>query len=119
MEDDPSNEVVCYPSFPRDISLSRYEDSSLCVIGTQDYWELGMINPSPFPVYFGLSCSEPLIAEDCFLFPKFCEIEPKVGIVGSCLNLEIGIEAELSTFVFRPVDIQQFSRFIHLFNGKL
>src|SRR5258708_25847919 len=98
VEDDPSDEVIVCSSSPRDISLSRYKDRPFCVISTQDYWELGVVDPSPFPIYLGLGCSKPWITEDCFLFPEFCEIEPKIGVIGPCLNLKVSVEAEFSTF---------------------
>ena len=65
-----------------------------------------MVDPSMFPVYLRLGCSKPQIAEDCLLFSKLRKIELKVGVVGPCLNLKIGVEVELSTFVFRSIDIQ-------------
>ena len=105
VEDDPSDEIVIYSSFSGDVSLLRYKDGPLCIIGTQYHWELGMVDPSSLPVYFRLGCSKPWIAEDCFLFPEFREIEPEVSVVGPGLNLEVSVEVELSAFIFRPVNI--------------
>src|SRR5229473_6159266 len=100
VEDNPSNEIVVWALLLRDVLLLVHKDCFLCIVGPQYHWELGMVDPSSLPVYFWLSCSEPWITEDCFLFSKFCEIESKVGVISPCLDLEVGVKAELSTFVF-------------------
>src|SRR5258707_5739419 len=87
MKDDPPKEIVVFPFPSRDISLSGYENSFPCVIGTQYHWELCMINPSPFPIYFWLCSSKPWVSENCLLFSKLCKVESKVGMIGSHLNL--------------------------------
>ncbi len=87
VEDDPSEEVVVSPFLSRGISLSGYKDSFLRIVGSQYHWELCVINPSSFPIYFWLCGSKPWIPEDNLLFSKFCEVESKVGMIGSCLNL--------------------------------
>ncbi len=64
-----------------------------------------MVDPSPLPIYFWLRHGKPWVPKDCFLFPEFGEVELKIGIVGPCLDLEVGVEAELSAFVFCTVDV--------------
>ena len=75
MKNDPSEEVLVRSLLSGYVPLSGYEDGFSCVIGTQYYWELSVVDPSSFPVYFGLHGSEPWISEDCFLFPEFGEVE--------------------------------------------
>ena len=87
MKDDSSEEVVVSPSFSRDISLSGYKDGFLRIVGSQYYWELGVIDPSSFPVYFWLCGGKPWVSKDGFLFSKFGEVESEVGVIGSRLNL--------------------------------
>ena len=119
MEDDPSEEVVVRPPFSGNISLLGYEDGSFCVIGTQYDWELGMINLASFPIDLWLCHGKPWVTEDCFLFSKFCEVEPKIGVVGPHLNLQVGVVVELSTLVFHTIDIKQLPQLVHSFDGKL
>src|SRR5258708_38868490 len=91
VNDDPPKEVVIPFLFSRDVSLSGYEDGFFCIVSSQYYWELCVINPSLFPIYFGLCSSKPWIPEDSLLLPKFGKIESEVGMIGSCLNLQVGI----------------------------
>ena len=78
-----------------------------------------MVDPSSFPVYFGLRSSKPWIPQNCFLFSEFCEVEPKIGVVGPHLNLQVGVVVELSTLVFHTIDIKQLPQLVHSFDGKL
>src|SRR5216684_1291175 len=87
VEDDPSEEIVVFLFLLRDISLSGYKDSFLRIVGSEYYWELCVVDPSPLPIYFWLCGSKPWIPEDGFLFSEFREIESEVGTTGSCLNL--------------------------------
>src|SRR5258708_4626074 len=86
MKDNPPKEIVVFTLPSRDISLSGYEDGFLCIVGMQYHWELCVIDPSPFPVYFWLCGSKPWIPEDCLLFSKLRKVESKVGVIGSRLN---------------------------------
>src|SRR5258708_7878278 len=62
MKDDSSEEIVAHPLLSRDIPLSGHKDGSLCIFGTQYYWELGVIDPSSFPVYFWLRGGKPWVS---------------------------------------------------------
>src|SRR5216684_816200 len=70
MKDDPSEEVTVPLFLSGDVLLSGCEDSPFCVIGSEYYWELCVVNPSTLPVYLGLCSGKPRIPEDGFLFPK-------------------------------------------------
>src|SRR5258708_40052548 len=61
VEDDPSKEVSACPLLSRDVPLSGYKDGPFCVVGTQYHWELCMVDPSSFPIYFWLCGSKPWI----------------------------------------------------------
>src|SRR5258708_39593989 len=87
MKDDPPNEVIVFPSLSRDVPLSGHKNGLFCVVGSQYHWELCVVDPSSFPIYFWLCGSKPWVAEDCLLLSKFCEVETKVGVIGSCLAL--------------------------------
>src|SRR5258707_9613598 len=106
MKDDSPKEIVALFLCSRDISLSRYKNSPFCIVGPQYHWELCVINPPSFPVYFWLCGSKPWISEDGFLFSEFCEIESKIGMIGPCLNLQVGVVAQLPAFIFGTINIQ-------------
>src|SRR5258708_13004808 len=86
VKDDPSNEVAVLFLLSRDVPLSRYEDSLFRIIGSEYYGELGVVDPSAFPVYLGLRSSEPWISEGGFLFPNFGKVEPEVCFITSFFN---------------------------------
>src|SRR5260370_39300114 len=87
VEDDPPEEVVFRLFLSRDVLLPRCEDGSFCVIGSEDHWELCVVDPSAFPIYLWLCSSKPLISEDGLLLAKFGKIESKIGMVGRRLYL--------------------------------
>src|SRR5258708_36744323 len=87
MKDNPSKEVAILLWCSRNIPLLGYKDGPFCVVGSQYHWELRVIDPPSFPVYFWLCGSKPWISEDGLLFPKFCKVELKIGVIGSRLNL--------------------------------
>src|SRR5258708_7111872 len=87
VEDNPSEEIIILSLFPRDVPLSRYKDGFFCILGSEYYWELRVIDPSTLPVYSWLRGSKPWVAENCFLLSKFSEIKSKVGMVVSRLYL--------------------------------
>src|SRR5712692_2453630 len=80
VEDDPSEEVVILFLLPRDIPLSGYKDGSFCIVSSEYYWELGVVDPSAFPVYFWLRGGKPWISEDGFLLAQFGKIESEIGV---------------------------------------
>src|SRR5713226_1395377 len=84
---DSSEEIVVRRFLSGKVSLSRCKDGPFCVIGPQYYGELGMIDPSPLPIYLWLRSGEPRISQDCLLFSEFCEVELEVGMVVPCLDL--------------------------------
>ena len=43
----------------------------------------------------------------------------EIGVISSCLNLEIGIVFKLSAFVLCSVNIEEFSRLFHLLYREL
>src|SRR5258707_3092380 len=83
MEDDSSKEVMVFFLLSRDVPLTRYEDGSLCVMGSKYYRELCVIDPSSFPIYFGLCGSKPWVSEDGFLLPKLGKVKSEGGMIGS------------------------------------
>src|SRR5713226_9078162 len=83
MEDDPSEEVMILLLLSRDVPLSGYEVGPFRVVGPKYYWELCVVDPSTFPVYFWLRGGKPWISEDGFLFSKFGKVESEVSVVAS------------------------------------
>ena len=77
-----------------------------------------MIDPSLLPVYFGLHCREPWVPEDGLVFAKVGEEELERNGSRPSSDVQDGIVAEVSTSVFRSVDVEQFTGFWELFDGK-
>src|SRR5258708_5016696 len=61
MEDDSPEEIVACPLLSRDILLSGHKNGPLCVVGMQYYRELGVIDPSSFPIYLWLCGGKPWV----------------------------------------------------------
>src|SRR5258708_13174189 len=93
VEDDSSKKIVIYSSLSGEIPLSGDKNGLLCITGAQYYGELGMINPSPFPIYLWLCGSKPRVPQDCFLFSELCDLELEICMVISFLNLQISVVA--------------------------
>ena len=87
VEDDPSEEVIACFFLSGEVPLSGHKNGLFCVVGSQYHWELCVVDPSSFPIYFWLCGSKPWVAEDCLLLSKFREVETKVGVASPCLNL--------------------------------
>src|SRR5258708_14489329 len=87
MEDDPSEEVMILLFLSRDVPLSRYKDGPFCIVGSEYYWELCVVDPSAFPIYLWLCSSKPWISEDGFLLSKLGKVESEIGMIGSHLYL--------------------------------
>src|SRR5258707_9291422 len=87
MDGDSSNEVVILPSFSGNVSLSGYEGGSFRIVGSEYHWELCVVDPSTFPIYFWLCSGEPWVPKDGLLFAKLGKVESEVGMIGSCLHL--------------------------------
>ena len=77
-----------------------------------------MIDPTAFPVYFGLYGREPWVAKDGLMFAKIGEEELEWNGGRSSMDVQDGVVAEVSTLVFSPIDIEQFARFWELFDGE-
>src|SRR5258707_15305464 len=105
MEDDSSKEVVILLFLSRDVPLARYEDGSFCVIGSKYYWELRVVDPSSFPIYFWLRGSKPWVSEDGFLLSKLGKVKSEIGMIGSCLYLQVGVVTQLPASVLGAVDV--------------
>ena len=87
MENNPSKEIVIPLFLSRDVLLSGCEDSPFCIVGSEYYWELCVVDPPAFPIYFGLCGSEPWVSEDGFLLSKLGKVESEIGVVGPRLYL--------------------------------
>ncbi len=88
------------------INGSWYETHFCCIQGFEYNWQLCVIDPTSSPVNFGLYCSEPWVAQDCFVFSQLCEEEPHISTRRSRSYSEVGVELELSCFVLRTINVK-------------
>src|SRR5258708_36526061 len=67
--------VAVVPDGSRSVDASGDEFCSFCVRTSEYDREMGVVNPSAFPLYFGLYCCKPWIAEDGFMLAEIREKE--------------------------------------------
>ncbi len=80
--------------------------------------EMSMVDPSTFPIYFGLYRREPWIAKNGLVFAKVGEEELEWDGSGSGLDVQNGVIMEVSTSVLGSVNVEQFAGFWKLFDGE-
>jgi hypothetical protein len=62
---------------------------SVCVLGSEGYWQLCVVDPSLLPINLGLEGHEPWVSENGFVFSQVGEEESKCGVLCSHLYLKI------------------------------
>src|SRR5216684_392222 len=102
VEDDPSEEVAIPLFSSGDVSLSGHKDGSFRIVGSEYYWGLRVVDPSALPIYFWLCSGKPWISEDGLLFPKLGKVKSEVGMVSSCLHLQVGVVTQFPASIFGP-----------------
>src|SRR5258708_10419669 len=80
--------------------------------------EMSMVDPSMFPIYFGLYHREPWIAKNGLVFTKVREEELEQDGSGSGSDVQNGVIMEVSTLVLSSVNVEQFAGFWKLFDGE-
>ncbi len=77
-----------------------------------------MVDPASLPIYLRLHRRKPWVAEDGFVLAKIGEEELEWDGSGPGSDIQDGVVAEVSTSVFCPVDVEQFTRFWELFDRE-
>src|SRR5258708_10685277 len=106
MQGDSADKVSVVSDWLGSIDASGEEFCLLCVWAPKYNGEMGMVNPTPFPVYFGLHCCEPWVAEDSLMFSKVGEKELESDGGGPGSDVQDGVVAEVSASVFHAVYIE-------------
>ncbi len=79
---------------------------------------MSVVDPTLFPIYFGLHCCKPWVTEDGLMFAEVGEEELEGNSGRSGSNVQDGIVAEVSTSIFCSVYIEQLTRLRELFDGE-
>ena len=67
-----SYEVPIFYNGAQPVDCPWHESSLFCVWGSEYDWQLGGVDPSSLPVYFGLCGHELGVTQDGFIFSKVC-----------------------------------------------
>src|SRR5258708_35741425 len=119
VQHNPAYKVPVFLDWSRAVDASGEELCSFRVWASEYNGEVSMVNPTPFPIYFGLHRREPWVAKDGFVFAEVGEEELEWDGGRAGPNVQNGIIAEVSTSVFCSVYIEQFSGFRKLFDREL
>ena len=119
MEHNPAYEVPVISDRLGAVDPPGEELCSFCIWTSKDDWEVSVVDPSAFPVYFRLHCCEPWVAKDGLMFSEVGKEELEWDGGGSSTNVQDSVVVEVSASVFRPIDVKEFARLWKLFNGEL
>jgi hypothetical protein len=77
-----------------------------------------VIDPSSFPIDFGLHRCEPRVTEYGFVFTEVGQEESQRVALPAIANLEICVKLEFSALVLGSIDVIEFSRLWKLFDWE-
>ena len=115
------NSAYKVPVIPEGSRAVNPPGEELCLFGVwtpKDDGKVSVVDPPTFPVYFGLYCCKPWVAEDGFMFSKVRKKELEWDGRGPSMNIQDGVVPEVSASVFRSIDVEEFVGFRKLFDGE-
>ena len=115
---DSAYEVLIIFDRSRSVDASGKELSSLRVRAPEYDWEVSVIDPTSFPIYFRLCGCEPWVAKNGFVFAEVGKEELKRDGGRSGPDVQDSVIVEVSASVFCSVDVEQFAGFWELFNRE-
>ncbi len=115
---DSTYEVTVISNWLRSIDTSGKEFCSLGIQASEYNGEMGVIDPTLFPIYLWLHCCKPWITKNRLVFTKVGEEELERDGSGPGSDVQDGVVVEVSASVLCSINIEQFAGLRELFDRE-